>query len=107
MKKNETWQKAFAKKGSGYEISWASATDLTGDGRNELLLGWKVGNLAGNLLEIYSWENDGFIPLQKMNYHEIEVIQFEDDRMARLALWKKDVDDSYEVELLKWDQIHL
>ena len=104
LKKNKTWEKVFAKKGSGYEISWASASDLTGDGINELLLGWKVGNLAGNLLEIYSWEKEGFVPLKKINYHEMEVIQFENDAMARLAIWKKDIDDSYEIELLKWNR---
>lgn len=102
-KEKESWEKAFAMKGSGYEISWASATDVTGDGKKDLLLGWKVGNLAGNVLEIYTWEQDKFVSLQKLNYHELEAIVFEDDPMVRIAIWKKDIDDAYNVELLKWE----
>ncbi|MBU8880426.1 hypothetical protein BGM26_15845 [Bacillus sp. FJAT-29790] len=103
-KKKGNWEKVFAKKGSGYEISWASVADVTGDGKNELLLGWKVGSLAGNVLEIYTWEKEGFKILQKINYHQLEEIRFSDEPMTRLAVWKKDIGDAYDIELLKWEK---
>ena len=102
-KKKENWEKIFAKKGSGYEISWASAADITGDGKQELLLGWKVGSLAGNVLEVYTWEKGNFKLLQKINYHQLEAIKFKDEPKIRLAIWKKDIGDTYEIDLLKWE----
>jgi len=106
-KKKENWEKLFAKKGSGYEISWLSAADITGDGKNELLIGWKVGSLAGNLLEVYSWNKSEFKLLQKINYHKIETIKFKDDKQIRLAIWKKDVNDAFKIDLLKWNSKNL
>ena len=103
-KKKGIWEKIFAKKGSGYEISWASVADVTGDGKQELLLGWKVGSLAGNVLEVYTWEKDNFKLLQKVNYHHLEAIKIKDESKIRLAIWKKDIGDSYEIELLRWEK---
>ena len=54
------FEKIFSRKGPGYEISYASTNDLTGDGHDELLIGWKIGNRAGNVLEIYTWKNKEF-----------------------------------------------
>lgn len=102
-KKKEHWEKIFAKKGSGYEISWASVADVTGDGKHELLLGWKVGSLAGNVLEVYTWEKGNFNLLQKVNYHQLETVKFKDESNIRLAVWKKDISDAYEIDLLKWE----
>ncbi|MCJ8009966.1 DL-endopeptidase inhibitor IseA family protein [Lederbergia wuyishanensis] len=102
MQKGE-WKKVFAKKGLGYEVSWASSSDLTGDGKKDLLVGWKIGSSAGNVLEIYSWGDEGLKQLTKVNYHILESIQIQDEPNTRLAVWKKDVNDIYDIQLLKWD----
>lgn len=102
-KKKGNWEKIYAKKGSGYEISWASVADVTGDGKQELLLGWKVGSLAGNVLEVYTWEKNNFKLLQKVNYHQLEAIKIKDEPKTRLAVWKKDISDAYEIDLLRWE----
>lgn len=101
-KNREDWEKIFAKKGTGYEISWASVDDVTGDGREELLLGWKIGSLAGNVLEIYTWKENKLKIVEKINYHEMEAIQFENEKALRLAIWRKEMDDVYDINLLKW-----
>jgi hypothetical protein len=97
------WDKIFAKKGTGYEINWASVTDVTGDGRKEVLLGWQSGISAGNLLEIYSWKKNKLAKLEELSYHELEVIQFEHDQKTRIALWNRDLADVYKIQLLNWD----
>lgn len=97
------WEKVFAKKGTGYEISWASVADLTGDGKNEVLFGWQAGVSAGNTLEIYSWKKNGLERIDELNYHELEAIQFEHESKVRLAVWNRDLADVYKIQLLMWD----
>ncbi|RST58453.1 hypothetical protein D5F11_017570 [Siminovitchia terrae] len=101
-KVGDKWEKVFAKKGTGYEISWASASDVTGDGKNELLVGWKIGSFAGSTLEIFTWRKDGLDQMAKVNYHELDLVQIDNDPKARLAVWKKDGNDIYDVDLLEW-----
>ncbi|RST74322.1 hypothetical protein D4T97_011670 [Siminovitchia acidinfaciens] len=101
-KAGDLWEKVFAKTGVGYEISWASASDITGDGKNELLVGWKIGNTAGSTLEIFTWRKDGMDLVTKVNYHELDLIHIGNDPKARLAIWKKDGNDIYDIDLLEW-----
>lgn len=101
-REKDNWKKIFAKKESVHEISWVSLSDITGDGKKELLIGWKQGISAGNLLEIYTWEDNKLKELSKLNYHELEIIQFENDPKTKLALWRKDIADVYNVELVEW-----
>lgn len=101
-KYGDEWEKVFAKKGMGYEISWASASDLTGDGKNELLVGWKIGSSAGSTLEIFTYRKNGMDQVTKINYHELDLIHIDNDPKARLAVWKKDGNDIYNVDLLEW-----
>ncbi|MBS4205652.1 DL-endopeptidase inhibitor IseA family protein [Lederbergia citrea] len=102
-KQNGKWEKVFAKKGSGYDVSWASASDLTGDGVKELLVGWKIGSSAGNVLDVYTWKQSGVEQLTKVNYHDLDMIEIENDPKTRLAVWKKDVNDIYNIDLLQWN----
>ncbi|MBW8351869.1 FG-GAP-like repeat-containing protein [Bacillus sp. IITD106] len=102
-KQNGEWEKIFAKKGLGYDVNWASASDFTGDGKKDLLVGWKIGSTAGNVLEVYSWGDEGLKQLTKVNYHVLEAIEVQDDPKTRLAVWKKDVNDIYDIQLLKWE----
>lgn len=95
------WEQAQDISGGGYEISWGGCADFTGDGKPELLLGWKVGVTAGSILDIYKWEN-GMVKLSQQHFHKMDVIQHND--VPRLALWKRESADLYEVQVLKWDK---
>ena len=79
------FEKIFSRKGPGYEISYASTNDLTGDVGDELLIGWKIGNRAGNVLEIYTWKNKEFNLIGKQNFHELEVIRFKGEKTYRFG----------------------
>lgn len=96
------WEKVYAEKGAGYEVSFAAAVDITGDGKKELLAGWKFGSTAGSALEVLTQQKNKFIKLAKLNYHELRVLQFEDDPQAKLAVWKKEGNDLYDVDIVKW-----
>lgn len=110
-KEKGEWIKESEIKGTGYEVSWASSADITGDGRPELLLGWKIGVSAGNILDIFTWEpgakggKGGLVKLAQVNYHELEVLIPEDkkDSQARLAIWNREMADVYRTDLVKWD----
>lgn len=95
------WEQAQDIPGRGYEISWGGSADFTGDGKPELLLGWKVGVTAGSILDIYKWEN-GMVKLSQQHFHKMDVIQQDD--LPRLALWKRESADLYEVQVLKWSK---
>lgn len=105
LQKDETdWKEIRNIKGTGYEISWGNVADLTGDGIPELLLGWKVGVSAGNVLDIYSWKQNRLEKLSQINYHELDLIrpENENNHPYQLAVWKRDLADVYEVDVLKW-----
>ncbi|TXK77365.1 hypothetical protein [Paenibacillus sp. N3.4] len=54
---NEEWQIIWDTKGFGYGLDYAGLTDVTNDGRPEIILGWSLG--AGeNGLDIYEWQNN-------------------------------------------------
>jgi hypothetical protein len=97
--KDGRWEQAQDIAGRGYEISWGGTADFTGDGKPELLLGWKVGVSAGSILDIYKWE-DGMVKLSQQHFHKMDVILQND--VPRLALWKRESADLYEVQVLKW-----
>nr|WP_263327515.1 IseA DL-endopeptidase inhibitor family protein [Neobacillus sp. Marseille-Q6967] len=103
LKENKKkWEKIFAKQGTGSEFSWASATDITGDGKDEILLGWQSGGADENVLEIYQWDKNKLSKLKELTFHELELIRFEGDPMTRVALWKRDMADAYKIDLLGW-----
>ena len=96
------WSPLVNFSGNGYEISWGSATDIDGDGIPELLIGWKTGVSAGNVLDIYKWSDNHFVKITQLNYHELELI--ESQAQFRLAIWKREFDDVYKVDVVKWNQ---
>ena len=102
QKKQNEWEPLTSIAGNGYEISWGSATDITEDGIPELLIGWKIGVTAGNVLDIYQWKDNQFIKLQQINFHELELISAQNS--YRLAVWKRTFEDVYQVDVLKWNK---
>ncbi|MED3561857.1 DL-endopeptidase inhibitor IseA family protein [Bacillus xiapuensis] len=101
-KDKKDWGKIFIKKGTGYAVNWANTADVTGDKQMDLLIGWQDGISTGNTLEIYSWKKNKLVKLQKLNYHELEALQFKNDSLTVLAIWQRDLADVYKVQLLKW-----
>jgi tetratricopeptide (TPR) repeat protein len=101
------WDKVFAKNGAGSVISWASASDVTGDGRKEILLGWQLAASSENTLEIFQWNKDKLTSLKELNYNELEAIHFDNDPKIRLAIWKRDMADAYKIDLLGWNGVAL
>lgn len=99
--KGGRWEQVQDIAGRGYEVSWGGTADFTGDGKPELLLGWKVGVSAGSILDIYKWE-DGMVKLTQQPFHKMDVILQND--IPRLALWKRESADLYEVKVLKWEK---
>ncbi|KAB2337077.1 hypothetical protein F7731_05475 [Cytobacillus depressus] len=106
-KVKDEWEEVTEIKGTGYEISWASSADITGDGKQELLLGWKIGASAGNVLDIFTWDSQkgGLEKLTQLNYHEMEILYPENkkDSQARIAIWQREMADVYSTELVRWD----
>ncbi|MDQ6597430.1 hypothetical protein E2K98_06725 [Bacillus salipaludis] len=102
-KENKDWAKVFIKKGTGYAVNWANSADVTEDQQKDLLIGWQDGVSSGNVLEIYSWNKQQLKKIQRLNYHELEALQFKNDSLTRLVIWQRDLADVYKVQLLKWN----
>lgn len=92
--------------GQGYSLDWFSISDITGDKKPELLLGWTVGASAGNGLDIFSWNNNTMQRLAVLGYHKLEVEDMPGskgtDGKAEIALWQKDTGDAYNIEVMRW-----
>lgn len=101
LKKNqELWKRIDVIEGNGYEINWGSVADLTGDGRPELLIGWKVGVSSGNILDVYSFENQKFKKISQLNYHELDLVYANNTNY--IVTWIRDFADVFNIEIFKW-----
>ena len=96
------WKTAADLKGTGFEIAWGSTADITGDDVPELLLGSNMGVSSGNILEIFSWNEDGFQKISELLYHKLDVIYSQD--FYRLAIWNRELSDVFKIDVLKWEQ---
>lgn len=101
QKQDETWTEVADFEGPGYEVSWGSAEDLTGDGRPELLIAWKIGVSAGSVLDIYSWEKQRFKKIAQQKYHELDLLI--GTNHSSLAIWQREMEDVFTVDVLKWE----
>lgn len=99
-KKGLSWEEIANFDGPGYEISWGSAEDITGDGRTDLLIGWKMGVSAGSMLDIYSWKDQHFEKIAQEKYHELDLLSAEGQ--SSLAIWQRELEDVYDVKVVKW-----
>ena len=132
QEKENNWQKVWEQTGSlGYALDRVDFADITGDGRQELLLGWAVGASAGNGLDIFTWEggtsggggmamdDDGdamyecnwqgvLAHISNVHYHKLDVLNApareNTGKQAALALWRRDTGEAYSVEVLRWTE---
>ncbi|MDQ0154051.1 DL-endopeptidase inhibitor IseA family protein [Robertmurraya andreesenii] len=101
QKEENTWKQAGHVEGPGYDISWGSTTDITGDGKPELLIGFMMGASFGSILDIYSYQDKKFEKLTQLNYNELDLIYANDQ--YRIATWQRSFADVYDIEIWKWD----
>lgn len=101
-KEQEQWKKIWEKTGEGFDIHLSALTDITGDGIKEYVIGWMIGESAGNQLEIFQWQNH---TLKKIfdypSYQKIEFLTGE--KQTYLAIWKRFCCDAYTVDVLGWN----
>lgn len=63
---DETWRVTFSVPGEGSDVGEVDFADMTGDGRQEMLVNWEViSNTSNNILSVYSYtDTNGSIELQ-------------------------------------------
>lgn len=103
-KMDKDWEIHWQAEGLGYDISYASFADLTGDAMPEILIGWTIGASAGNNLDVYQWNENNVEKIAGTAYHKLDVFTKENDKQARLAVWQKDTGEAYSVDVLRYDE---
>lgn len=102
QQKENRWERIKDITGAGYDISWGSATDITGDGIPELLIGWKIGVSSGSILDVYTLKKGLFDKLTQINFHELDLIFT--DNSYRIVTWQRTFADVFDIEIWKWGQ---
>jgi hypothetical protein len=102
-KERKGWTVLEDIKGIGFDIGWGSTADMTGDGADELLLGWSIGASAGSTLNIFSFAEGTLKKIGQENYHELELIREEEESRYSMAIWARDFADVYRVDLQTWN----
>lgn len=63
---DDTWRVTFSAPGEGSDVGEIDFADMTGDGRQEILVNWEViSNTSNNILSVYSYtDENGGVELQ-------------------------------------------
>jgi pentatricopeptide repeat protein len=105
------WKKVFEHTGEACSVYSFTQTDLTGDGKTELLVSYFVGASAGESLVAYAWENQTLTPLTDAVYNRLEIEDMPDkigekDGKSELGVWLKDTGSLYIVDVLRYENRH-
>lgn len=94
-------------KGPGHDVNYLGFADITGDGRNDLLIGWQTGDEYAEL-QILSWDFNRIRTI--VNGIQYSLIEIDDlpseygrDGKKEVVLWKRINEDAFLVEILRWD----
>lgn len=101
------WNKIYDFKSEGYSADILKFSDITGDGVDEILVGWRVGSTASGL-NILQWQDNQIKQIADDYYGKIEVEDMPNeegkkDGKSELALWQHDTGAAYKVEVYRWD----
>ncbi len=106
-KANDNWYKAAEIANLGYEsVHYREVVDLVGEGKKQLIIALKAqGNTP--VLRGYSFDKDNFNELFNIGYNRLEVLKVPGNSRnatkANLAIWNKEEDDAYNIQLLQWN----
>lgn len=111
LQRKESWEKVWFEEGKGYALERVQPADITGDGQDELLVGWAIGASAGNGLDILAWREKSLQKIAGTAYHRLETEdlagEYGKDGKQELAIWNKDTGDAFAVEVLRWNGLKL
>ncbi|HZG13954.1 MAG TPA: VCBS repeat-containing protein [Candidatus Bathyarchaeia archaeon] len=86
------WQEFANMQGLGSDIDYASFTDVTGDKRPEILVGWSGGEGLSNELAVYSLPEKELKTIWNQGYTQLTVGDLTDDGVPEIAVIEHDRD---------------
>lgn len=106
-KANDNWYKAAEIANLGYEsVHYREVVDLANEGKKQLILALKAEG-ANPDLRGYSFDKDNFNELFNISYNRLEVLKVPGNSRnatkANLAIWNKEENDAYNIQLLRWN----
>lgn len=104
--KDNLWLKALQIDKKFLDVDLIRFIDITGDGKDELLIGWKAKNSQMARLDIYTWEDNQLkkilsTPYTKMFIDNKKTEKFFGNR-DKLILWKAN-GPYYEADVIAWN----
>ena len=106
-KADDNWYKAAEIANLGYEnVHYREVVDLTGEGKKQLIVALKA---KGNNPDLrgYSIDKDNINELFNISYNRLEVLKVpgnsRNTTKSNLAIWNKEEDDAYNIQLLQWN----
>lgn len=95
----------------GYSVDFIKTAPITGSGKNDLLVGFKIGASAGDLVDIFSWKNNGLEKLDSFYSNKLEILDMPNEKGAtdgiyELANWQHDTAEAYNISVTRWDGTH-
>ena len=100
--KEDSYQQAALIEGSGTAIYSIRYVDMDGDGRKEILVGWRISP-EFQALGVYSLEGFEPVPLMFSLYTRYEVLDFDDDGAYEIVLIRSDSDGNPIAEYYDWE----
>lgn len=98
------WTKVLDEPGKGFKIDFVQASDIDGDGEDEVLLGRRIGQTTGEL-SAYKWNNNALdkISNEDIYYSKLDIVDVPGKNMKAIATWNHDTGNAYMVDVLRWN----
>lgn len=97
----DTWRQAALIEASGLGIHSVAYSDIDGDGRLEILVGWRVG-LELQALSVYTLERDGARELLRSSCVKYSLTDLDGDGKQELTLLRSDEDGIGTADCCLW-----
>lgn len=102
LKKSENnWRKIGETKRQGVGLDFSGLEDITEDGISEYLFGVTIGAAIGSELKIFQWKENSLQEIAVTSYNKMDIVK--KNKEVGIAVWHMHIDDSYLVDVLKWD----